>query len=60
MVIKSFLFLYCIQAKCDDIANKNPNVADYDEWTFNYRWPSNIINLTLAAYIKTFHQDIFC
>ena len=55
MVIKSFLFLYCIQAKCDDIADKNPNVADYDEWTFNYRWPSNIINLTLAAYIKTFH-----
>ena len=30
MVIKSFLFLYCIQAKCNDIADKNPNVADYD------------------------------
>ena len=37
--IKNFLFLYYIQAKCNDIANKNPNVADDNEQTFNYRWP---------------------
>ena len=38
--IKSFLFLYYIQAKCDDIAEKNPNAADDNEQTFNYRWPN--------------------
>ena len=56
--IKSFLFLYYNQAKFDDIAHKNPNTADIDEQTFNYRWPNKIINLTLAAYIKTFHPFI--
>ena len=34
---KNFLFLYYIQAKCGDIADKNPNAADDDERTFNYR-----------------------
>ena len=29
--IKSFLFLYYIQAKRDDTADKNPNAADDDE-----------------------------
>ena len=38
--IKNFLFLYYIQAKCGDIANKNPNLMDVDEQTFNYRWPN--------------------
>ena len=38
--IKSFLLLYYIQAKCDNIAEKNPNAADEDEQTFNYRWPN--------------------
>ena len=37
--IKNFLFLYYMQAKCGNIANKNPNVADDNEQTFNYRWP---------------------
>ena len=37
--IKIFLLLYYIQAKCGDIADKNPNAADDDEQTFNYRWP---------------------
>ena len=32
-----FLFLYYIQAKCSSIANKNPNVANNNEQTFNYR-----------------------
>ena len=35
--IKNFLFLYYIQAKCGDIADKNPNAAYDDEQTFNYR-----------------------
>ena len=35
--IKNFLFLNYIQAKCGDIADKNPNAADDDERTFNYR-----------------------
>ena len=29
--IKNFLFLYYIQAICDHIADKNPNVADDEE-----------------------------
>ena len=29
--IKNFFFLYYIQGKCGDIADKNPNVADDDE-----------------------------
>ena len=37
--IKDFLFLYYIQAKCGDIADKNANAADDDKRTFNYRWP---------------------
>ena len=37
--IKNFLFLYYIQAKCGNIAGKNPNAADDDEPTFNYGWP---------------------
>ena len=37
--IKNFLFLYFIQAKCGNIGDKNPNVTDGDEQTFNYRWP---------------------
>ena len=37
--IKKFLFLYYTQAKCCDITGKNPNAADGDEQTFNYRWP---------------------
>ena len=37
--IKNFSFLYYIQVKCDTIAYKNPNTADDDEQTFNYRWP---------------------
>ena len=37
--IKNFLFLYYIQVKSGDIADKNPNVADDDERTCNYRWP---------------------
>ena len=36
--IRNLLFLYCIQAKCGDIADKNPNAADDDERTFNCRW----------------------
>ena len=36
--IKNFLFLYYIQAKCSDIADKNPNAADGNELTFMYRW----------------------
>ena len=34
--IKNFLVLYYI---CCDIASKNPNAADDNEQTFNYRWP---------------------
>ena len=37
--IKNFLFLYSIQAKCSDIADKNPNAVNDNEETFNYRWP---------------------
>ena len=37
--IKNFIFLYYILAKCVDIAEKNPTVADNDEQTFNHRWP---------------------
>ena len=33
------LVLY-IQAKCSDISDKNPNAADDNEQTFNYRWPN--------------------
>ena len=32
--IKNFLFLYYIQAKCSNIADKNPNVADDNEQTY--------------------------
>ena len=39
--IKNFLFLYYIQAKCGNIADKIPNVADNNKQTFNYRWPNN-------------------
>ena len=38
--IKNFSFLYYIQAKCSNIADKNPNLADDNEWTFNHRWPN--------------------
>ena len=31
--------LYYIQAKCDNITDKNPGAVDDDERTFNYRWP---------------------
>ena len=34
--IKNLLLDY-IQAKCGDIADKNPNVGDDDERPFNYR-----------------------
>ena len=37
--IKNFLLLYYIQAKCGNIADKNPNSADNDKQTLNYRWP---------------------
>ena len=37
--IKDFLFLYYIQAKCGNIADKNPNAVDHNEQTCNYRWP---------------------
>ena len=37
--IKNFLLLYYIQAKCGNIADKNPNLADNDIQTLNYRWP---------------------
>lgn len=37
--IKNFIFLYYTPAKCVDIAEKNPNVADNHEQTFNHRWP---------------------
>ena len=40
--IKTFLCLYYNQAKCVDIANKNPNAADDDERTLNYRWPEKV------------------
>ena len=32
--IKNFLFLYYIQAKCSNIANKNPKIYK----SVNYRW----------------------
>ena len=41
--IKNFLFMYCIQAKCSNIADKKANAADGDEQTFNYRWPSKYL-----------------
>ena len=44
--IKNFLLLYYIQAKFGDTADRNPNAADDDERTFNYRWP---IHLMLAG-----------
>ena len=40
--IKNFLFLYYIQANCDNIADKNPDAVDGDERTFNYRWPYQV------------------
>ena len=40
--IKNFLLLYYIQAKCGNIADKNPNSADNDIQTLNYRWPWEI------------------
>ena len=43
--IKNFLFLYYIQAKCSNTADKNPNAADDNEQTFNYRWPNDLIKL---------------
>ena len=36
--------MYYIQAKCGNIADKNPNMADDDEQTFNYRWPNDVLN----------------
>ena len=38
--IKNSLFLYYIQVKYGDIADKSPNAAN-DERTFNYRWPKH-------------------
>ena len=38
-ISKNCLFLYYIQAKCDNITDKNPDAVDDDERTFNYRWP---------------------
>ena len=38
-ISKNCLFLYYIQAKCDNITDKNPGAVDDDERTFNYRWP---------------------
>ena len=37
-----YLFLYYIQAKCGNIADKNPNAVDHDEQTCNYRWPNTL------------------
>ena len=34
--IKISYFLYYIQGKCGDIANKDPYVADNNEQTFNF------------------------
>ena len=45
--IKNFLFLYYIQAKYGDIADRNSNAADDDERSFNYRWPK--LPLQLAS-----------
>ena len=42
--INNFLFLYYSEAKCGDIADKNPNAADDNERTFNYRWPNTLKN----------------
>ena len=43
--IKNFLFLYYIKAKCSNIADKNPNAADGDKQTFNYRWPCKYLEV---------------
>ena len=34
----------CLISKQNAIANKNPNAADDDEQTFNYRWAKNFLN----------------
>ena len=39
---RNFLFLYYVQEKCGDIADKNPNAANEDEQTFNYRLPNTL------------------
>ena len=49
--IKNSLFILHIQAKCGDIANKNPNATDNDEPTFNYGWPSSsLLLIGLASF----------
>ena len=48
--IKNFLFLNYIQAKCSNIADKNPNAADGDKQTFNYRWPCKYLRHFLIIF----------
>ena len=55
--IKNFLFFYYIQAKSGDIADKNPNAADDDERTFNYRWPKHQPH-KIIKHIQTFRGEI--